>query len=255
MDPVDAWFADHTELSSLQRLSVRTAVFRGQAVDDGSLRPVARQLAAELTQAGDVSGRGPGLAGPGGGWRRRTGGLRRDLADQRAVLPRFEPGCLRGVRAQHGAPSSQTAAAPAGAGPAVQHLTGTWLADEQQRYPGCRRLSGHPALVAQRIEHLTTDQKVGGSSPSERARRNPSSASIITSCPARPLVPFARRSDASDCPSRWRLIEEQVPRSGRHVAQRRGRRTRSRVVVWMLACPAAVDCSPDSMVSVASAPQ
>src|SRR5215472_200748 len=34
----------------------------------------------------------------------------------------------------------------------------------------CRRLSGHPALVAQRIEHLTTDQKVGGSSPSERAR-------------------------------------------------------------------------------------
>ena len=27
-----------------------------------------------------------------------------------------------------------------------------------------------PALVAQRIEHLTTDQKVGGSSPSERAR-------------------------------------------------------------------------------------
>ena len=36
-------------------------------------------------------------------------------------------------------------------------------------YAGCRRLSGHPALVAQRIEHLTTDQKVGGSSPSERA--------------------------------------------------------------------------------------
>ena len=27
-----------------------------------------------------------------------------------------------------------------------------------------------PALVAQRIEHLTTDQKVGGSSPSERAK-------------------------------------------------------------------------------------
>ena len=33
----------------------------------------------------------------------------------------------------------------------------------------CRRLSCAPALVAQRIEHLTTDQKVGGSSPSERA--------------------------------------------------------------------------------------
>ncbi|MEY3440629.1 MAG: hypothetical protein RLZZ62_1326, partial [Actinomycetota bacterium] len=26
-----------------------------------------------------------------------------------------------------------------------------------------------PALVAQRIEHLTSDQRVGGSSPSERA--------------------------------------------------------------------------------------
>ena len=28
--------------------------------------------------------------------------------------------------------------------------------------------SGFPAFVAQRIEHLTTDQKVGGSSPSKR---------------------------------------------------------------------------------------
>ena len=27
---------------------------------------------------------------------------------------------------------------------------------------------GCPAFVAQRIEHLTTDQKVGGSSPSKR---------------------------------------------------------------------------------------
>jgi hypothetical protein len=35
----------------------------------------------------------------------------------------------------------------------------------------CRTLSRvQRALVAQRIEHLTTDQKVGGSSPSERAR-------------------------------------------------------------------------------------
>ena len=31
------------------------------------------------------------------------------------------------------------------------------------------RLLVNPALVAQRIEHLTTDQKVGGSSPSKRA--------------------------------------------------------------------------------------
>ena len=30
------------------------------------------------------------------------------------------------------------------------------------------RLLVNPALVAQRIEHLTTDQKVGGSSPSKR---------------------------------------------------------------------------------------
>ena len=32
------------------------------------------------------------------------------------------------------------------------------------------RLLNNPALVAQRIEHLTTDQKVGGSSPSKRAQ-------------------------------------------------------------------------------------
>jgi hypothetical protein len=31
--------------------------------------------------------------------------------------------------------------------------------------------SGFPAFVAQRIEHLTTDQKVGGSSPSKRTVR------------------------------------------------------------------------------------
>lgn len=55
MDPVDTWFADHTKLTSLQRLSVRTAVFRGQAVDDDSLRPVARHLAAELLSGGLTS--------------------------------------------------------------------------------------------------------------------------------------------------------------------------------------------------------
>ncbi len=32
--------------------------------------------------------------------------------------------------------------------------------------------SGCPAFVAQRIEHLTTDQKVGGSSPSKRTFRS-----------------------------------------------------------------------------------
>jgi hypothetical protein len=32
---------------------------------------------------------------------------------------------------------------------------------------------GAPAFVAQRIEHLTTDQKVGGSSPSKRTFSRP----------------------------------------------------------------------------------
>ena len=40
-----------------------------------------------------------------------------------------------------------------------------------QPHPGFKSRSLRQALVAQRIEHLTTDQKVGGSSPSERARR------------------------------------------------------------------------------------
>ncbi len=33
-------------------------------------------------------------------------------------------------------------------------------------------IQGFPAFVAQRIEHLTTDQKVGGSSPSKRTFRS-----------------------------------------------------------------------------------
>ena len=48
---------------------------------------------------------------------------------------------------------------PAGLGPSGQ------AAACAARAVDCRT----PALVAQRIEHLTTDQKVGGSSPSERA--------------------------------------------------------------------------------------
>ena len=55
MDPVDAWLADHAELPALKRLSVRTAVFRGEAVGDESLRPVARRLAAELLSGGLTS--------------------------------------------------------------------------------------------------------------------------------------------------------------------------------------------------------
>ena len=52
MDPVDTWFADHAELPALRRLHVRTAVFGGRAVDEESLRPVARRLAAELLAGG-----------------------------------------------------------------------------------------------------------------------------------------------------------------------------------------------------------
>ena len=41
--------------------------------------------------------------------------------------------------------------------------------------------SGFPAFVAQRIEHLTTDQKVGGSSPSKRTNLN-IQLSVIDNC-------------------------------------------------------------------------
>ena len=47
--------------------------------------------------------------------------------------------------------------------------------DSGQHFSPCPREGGRldclaPALVAQWIEHLTTDQKVGGSTPSERAK-------------------------------------------------------------------------------------
>ena len=44
--------------------------------------------------------------------------------------------------------------------------------------PRCVRTQ---ALVAQRIEHLTTDQKVGGSSPSERAHETAGQSPIAGS--------------------------------------------------------------------------
>ena len=55
----------------------------------------------------------------------------------------------------------------------------TWGFGPRTRRPVARPLNASsypytvlqaPALVAQRIEHLTTDQKVGGSSPFERAQ-------------------------------------------------------------------------------------
>jgi hypothetical protein len=39
----------------------------------------------------------------------------------------------------------------------------------------------NPALVAQWIEHLTTDQKVGGSSPSERASKGAGQKAVLAS--------------------------------------------------------------------------
>src|SRR5258708_15907105 len=58
------------------------------------------------------------------------------------------------------------------------------------RRPGwCRRLSGHLALVAQRIDHLTTDQKVGGSSPSERAQVS----GHMRGCPGSKLASYSSK--------------------------------------------------------------
>ena len=126
MDPVEAWLVDHAELPSLQRLSVRTAVFGGEAVDDESLRPVARRLAAEL-----LSG---GLTSQVGGWSwlvLAAVGAVELMAFAALWLVSGHPQArfaslvsLRRVRAQYGAPSSQTAAAPAGTGHAAQRLTG-----------------------------------------------------------------------------------------------------------------------------------
>ena len=44
---------------------------------------------------------------------------------------------------------------------------------------------GDHAPVAQRIEHLTTDQKVGGSSPSGRARTIPADPLVTKFCVSR----------------------------------------------------------------------
>ena len=192
MDPIDTWFADHAELPALRRLSVRTAVFGGRAVDDESLRPVAQRLAAELLSGSlrsQVSGRSwralavfgavelvlaavlcvttghlqPWLASPGmyGVFTLSAG----------VFWPRFQRRRLEQSLRLNTQPDRA-----AGGLPIAQAWAGR---DEQQRSPGCRRLTGHQALVAQRIEHLTTDQKVGGSSPSERAHHIRRSGPII----------------------------------------------------------------------------
>jgi hypothetical protein len=48
-------------------------------------------------------------------------------------------------------------------------LHGQYGSGRQVNGPAQLHSFAHPALVAQWIEHLTTDQKVGGSNPSERA--------------------------------------------------------------------------------------
>ena len=57
------------------------------------------------------------------------------------------------------------------------------------------------ALVAQRIEHLTTDQKVGGSSPSERATESPGRSaghsSPFSSSPSSGLISALPMSSAA----------------------------------------------------------
>ncbi len=87
--------------------------------------------------------------------RRRLGGR---WLDGRAPGPPTLPGRLpvagRRVRVRRGGPAAAGVISPVG---------------------GARLNSTRPALVAQRIEHLTTDQKVGGSNPSERATVSTSS--------------------------------------------------------------------------------
>jgi hypothetical protein len=68
----------------------------------------------------------------------------------------------------------------------------------------CRRLFIAPALVAQRIEHLTTDQKVGGSSPSERAQVSAGQGHLLK-CerwPLRVRVPLAAHPGMDGVPRR-----------------------------------------------------
>src|ERR1039457_6711596 len=80
-------------------------------------------------------------------------------------------------------PSIATARLPRGPWPSRATSAASWAwrpADGRRSSPGLAyrgreaswpayTIEARPALVAQRIEHLTTDQKVGGSSPSERA--------------------------------------------------------------------------------------
>ena len=125
MDPVDAWFADHAELPALKRLSVRTAVFRGEAVGDESLRPVARRLRPNCSQAGLTSQVGGWswlvLAAVGAVELMAFAALWLVSGHPRPGSPAWlSPGCSRSAWGSFG----QTAAAPAGTVHAPQRLTG-----------------------------------------------------------------------------------------------------------------------------------
>ena len=85
-----------------------------------------------------------------------------------------------------------------------------------------------PALVAQRIEHLTTDQKVGGSNPSERATPNRRGLTEVSGTPLVPRIsqPAGFRvscdsSRASDvwCPAVTADVNASAPSSSRSITR------------------------------------
>ena len=92
----------------------------------------------------------------------------------------------------------------------------TWSRHRTTPFRGVNtRSQAHfPALVAQRIEHLTTDQKVGGSNPSERARY----------VQVRALPSVAGRSEHGSGSRPWEPTRGWSPGSEPVAAARKGRR-------------------------------
>jgi hypothetical protein len=71
--------------------------------------------------------------------------------------------------------------------------------------------SGFPAFVAQRIEHLTTDQKVGGSSPSKRTAKDVKKRSSLQELDSDsrsrklPLLAFLGRTFCQEGEADWHI--------------------------------------------------
>ena len=149
--------------------------------------PDGQQLTVPAPHAEVVDTVGAGDAFGGGflAWWAEHGLSREQLADRRAADGCRRRGCLGcGADLYPGWRRAAVAARTGYRGTLDRQAARRSASrDEQQRSPGCRKLAGHPALVAQRIEHLTTDQKVGGSSPSERAQvKGPSRSRKGPSC-------------------------------------------------------------------------